>query len=34
MDSGTINGSVVTDETAIAKILNEDQGCHHRKVLT
>ena len=33
MDSETINGLVVTDENVIANILNDDQGCHHRKVL-
>ena len=34
MDSETINGSVVTDETVIAKILNKNQGCHYGKKLT
>ena len=34
MDSETINGSVVRDETVIAKILNKNQSCHHGKVLT
>ena len=34
MDSDIINGSVVTDETVIAKILNKNQWCHHGKMLT
>ena len=33
MDSGTINGSVDTDETAIAQALNKNQ-CYQGKVLT
>ena len=28
-----MNGSIVTDETVIAKILNKNQWCYHRKVL-
>ena len=34
MDSYTINGSVDTDETAIAKTLNKNQWSHHGKVMT
>ena len=30
----SMNGSIVTDETVIAKILNKNQWCYHRKVLT
>ena len=34
MDSETINGSIDTDETVIAKILNKSQSCYHGKVQT
>ena len=34
MHSETRNGATVKDETVIVKILNENQRCHHGKVLT
>ena len=34
MDSETMNGSLVTDRTVVAKILNKNQRCHHGKELT
>ena len=34
MDSDTLNGSIDTDETVIAQVLNKNQWRHHEKVLT
>ena len=34
MNSETINGSVDTKKTVIAKILNKSQWSHHKRVLT